>query len=333
MTTDALSNQPLSRLSVLVSSFNKIDFLHQSERYLQELSTLGAQVIIIEDSSTDGSIERMLEWPKVKTSEIELIIQRNSGSAVSRNNAVTHASRDYLLFVDIDDEVSIPDLLELFPKLLTSEAEIALSGYIQVPSNRPGPFPLNEYQDLKISISEHRTELLNAMGWWRFIYAKSLFEKYDLMFLPTFADMGGKIFVLDDLFWLIHLFSLDFALYRANAQTFIYRYFLPDEQTEERKVWYQSQVQLMPKAMGLFLRDLKNHKCKHDREWLLKSSQGSLWQHANFLNLRKFLQSSLSYTKTSIQIDVALKNWSFIPTFNNFARTTLRLSYLSMRKR
>jgi glycosyltransferase involved in cell wall biosynthesis len=331
MTDLNLVDKPLRELSVLVSSFNKFEFLAASALTLHEISNLGAQVVIVEDSSTDGSIETIKSWPGVKNGIIQLIVQENSGSAESRNKALTRVERDYILFLDIDDDVDLNVLKDLFPQIVLASADIALSGYLQVPANRIGPFPLSESAGLTINIADFRTELLQGMGWWRYFYKSRTLIDFELHFTPTFKDMGNKIFVLDDLFWLLHLFSMDIKMYRAHNSEILYKYFLPDQSTPARRDWYLDQVVLMPQALRIFLQDLKSHKCQHDEKWLMESSQVSLWQHANFLDSRRYFKSIHNYVFASIAIDINRKDFSFKKTTRFLLRSTLRILFLEIK--
>lgn len=315
---------PLSELSVLVSSYNKKEFLDQSSVFLHRLEELGAQVIIVEDSSTDGSIDVIQSWKAVATGRIQLVIQKNSGSAQSRNTAISLAERKYVLFVDIDDVIDVGCLVDVFPKFLQESPDIALTGYVQVPAERLGPYPLAGYDSTLTSIVGHRTELLQGMGWWRYVYKNEMLKQNNLHFTPSFKDMGGQIFVLDDLFWLLHLFSMDISLYRCDESAVLYRYFLPDISSPERRNWYLNQVILIPQAMKIFLRGIDSHTCHHDQRWLLESCHRTLWQHANYLDFPRYLTSLREFISVSIQIDLRLRNYFLTNTFRMFVLSSAR---------
>jgi glycosyltransferase involved in cell wall biosynthesis len=328
MTSPLIADGPLSRLSVLVSSYNKFEFLTQSRVFLEEIANLGAQVVIVDDSSTDGSISFIQGWQSVQRESIQLVVQKNAGSAVSRNKSVLLADRDYLLFVDIDDSVDVQVLTEVFPKILRSGADLALTGYIQVPALRIGPYPLADSINSTIEISQHRTELLEAVGWWRYLYRRSMVISNQLKFIPSFQEMGGKVFVLDDLLWLIHLFSLNLTIYRAESSDILYRYFLPDQVSSARRQWYLEQVVLMPEALRIFLLDLDSHKCAHDETWLYSKCYESLWQHANFLDLKLFLYNVHKFLVVSIIIKRKLGKFGLFDSLKSSIHTGIRLAFL-----
>lgn len=321
----------LVRLSVLVSSYNKKEFLPQSEVYLHEIARLGAQVVVIEDSSTDGSISMISSWPGVKNDLIKFVVQKNAGSAVSRNHSISLADRDYILFIDIDDVVDVKVLTEVFPRILHSSADLAVTGFIQMPARRVGSYPLADFIDSTVDISKHRTELLEAVGWWRYLYRRSTINSNQLKFVPTFQEMGGKIFVLDDLLWLLHIFSMNLRIYRADEPDILYEYFLPDEVSIARRQWYLQQVVLIPDALRIFIMDLETHLCVHDENWLYTKCNQILWQHANFLSLGLFLRNCLDFLTVSILIERKLSKSAFFGSMKSFLHTTLRLTFVQVK--
>lgn len=331
MELDSSPGNPLSQLSVLVSSYNKLNFLKQSEIFLSEIAALGAQVIIIEDSSSDGSTLVIGSWKAVLENSITFIVQSNAGSAVSRNVAISLADRKYLLFVDIDDFLDVKVLCEIFPKLLGSDADLGIAGYIQMPAKRIGPYPLDEFQNATTEVRDHRTELLEGVGWWRYFYKRSVVNQNSLKFIPTFEEMGGKVFVLDDLLWLLHIFSMDLTIYRAYNTEILYQYFLPDVSTNARREWYLEQVALMPTAIKLFLLDLQSHDCIHDEKWLYQKCLDLLWQHANFLDFFKFIITSHQFLSTSLRLEKIIGKYIFFETIKSASRTFLRLAVLQIR--
>ena len=103
----------LSNLSILITSYNKSQFLNDFQSLLKDLLSLGAEIVIVDDNSTDDSAE-ILSKMVLEMHEITLITNpENRGSAASRNIALSLATRPYVCFLDIDDRLIVSVLVEM----------------------------------------------------------------------------------------------------------------------------------------------------------------------------------------------------------------------------
>ena len=90
----------MKKVSVVIPCYN-------AERYIREciLSVLNQsyaciEIIIINDGSTDNSLN---EIAKIQDERVKVINQSNQGASVARNNGLKHATGDYIQFLDADD--------------------------------------------------------------------------------------------------------------------------------------------------------------------------------------------------------------------------------------
>lgn len=89
-------------ISIIIPVYNTEKYI---ERCLQSVLAQTYQqfeIIIVDDGSTDGSIEICKKYA-FKTSQIKIIQIKNSGLSVARNVGIRNASGDYICFVDSDD--------------------------------------------------------------------------------------------------------------------------------------------------------------------------------------------------------------------------------------
>ena len=104
------------KLSYIVPVYNVEAYLDKCLRslYNQSLELADFEVVIINDGSSDSSIE-IIEKYRTLYQNITLIEQENQGLSVARNNGINHAKGDYILCVDSDDfliQDSISNLLQ-----------------------------------------------------------------------------------------------------------------------------------------------------------------------------------------------------------------------------
>ena len=100
-----LGDSPL--VSVLIPAYNHEQFVQQTIRSIMAQTYQNLELIIIDDGSTDHSVEKIKKYP-VHLIELE---KEGYGNGHARNVAVKKAQGDYILFVDGDDYIE-PDLLE-----------------------------------------------------------------------------------------------------------------------------------------------------------------------------------------------------------------------------
>lgn len=121
-------------VSVIIPLYNCETHLEECLQSLLSQTLKNIEFIFVDDGSIDKSQEIIKNFAK-NDSRIKLIIQKNQGVSIARNNGIQHAKGDYIGFVDGDDYVA-PDLFEMmFDKAKKENLDILVSGYNKVSSN------------------------------------------------------------------------------------------------------------------------------------------------------------------------------------------------------
>jgi len=96
-------------VSIIMPSYNTADYISDSIKSIQEQTYPNWELIIVDDCSTDNSMEviRSFNEPRIKLLKNE----KNSGAAVSRNYALREAKGKWIAFLDSDD-TWVPEKLE-----------------------------------------------------------------------------------------------------------------------------------------------------------------------------------------------------------------------------
>ena len=123
-------------VSVITPSYNCARFIEETIRSVQAQTWQNWEMIIVDDCSTDNSVEVIQNLAKTDT-RIRLIEhQWNGGPAVARNIAIEHASGRYIALLDSDD-LWLPEKLEKQIALFKSNdaALIVYSSYQKIEEN------------------------------------------------------------------------------------------------------------------------------------------------------------------------------------------------------
>lgn len=97
----------MKRLSIIITNYNKgeriITLLSQLKTQMQYRSDI--EVIIVDDCSTDGSREKVLEFVNNNDSFILYANKENLGPGLSRNRGLDLCTGEWITFIDGDDEI------------------------------------------------------------------------------------------------------------------------------------------------------------------------------------------------------------------------------------
>jgi glycosyltransferase involved in cell wall biosynthesis len=116
----------LPRLSVIVPNYNHAQHLPRSLGALLRQSVAPDEIIVIDDASTDNSLEVLTNLAREHP---QLRIHRNTqnqGVVCNMNRGIDLAKNDFLFFAAADDEIQ-PGLFEKSLRLLAAHPQAALS--------------------------------------------------------------------------------------------------------------------------------------------------------------------------------------------------------------
>lgn len=118
-------------VSIIMPLYNKADFVEKAVQSVCAQTFLDWELIIINDGSTDTSVDVVTPFLQEHKEKISLYSQQNAGVAVARNNGIEHAKGQYLCFLDADDWWN-PNFLEHIMQLadIYPDAGLYASNYI-----------------------------------------------------------------------------------------------------------------------------------------------------------------------------------------------------------
>lgn len=155
--TDAIT-QPL--ITVIMPCYNAAPFLEEAVDSVMGQTYPMVELILVDDGSTDRSIEIAQRLTEKHPGRITLLTQRNLGPYPARNLGMQHARGEFIAFLDADDWWDSECLERLHSTLTHSSAAVAYCGWQNVgATNRNNdPFIPKDYE------TENKLELLLGGG-------------------------------------------------------------------------------------------------------------------------------------------------------------------------
>lgn len=177
-------------LSIIVPVYNKKPFLRRCFDSIATQQNPEVEVIIIDDGSTDGSDLTCLEY--ARTYKWFHIRTKNHGVSAARNLGLSHASGEYVAFMDADDAF-MPGAIKWMLEATALEQNFYQFGhnrYPQGPSNMP----------IRRVPPAGRVGLDNIISYislvWNKMYKKSFLANNQIMFDTSMPFGEDEIFNL-----------------------------------------------------------------------------------------------------------------------------------------
>lgn len=120
------------KFSIITPVYNSYDKMGPYFDCLENQSFKNFEIILIDDCSTDGSYEKLLNYQK--KSKLEITVQKsqeNSGPGFARNKGIDLANGEYVIFIDSDDFVDINCLTVLNNTILDTNADCVLFDFFK----------------------------------------------------------------------------------------------------------------------------------------------------------------------------------------------------------
>ncbi|SHH68316.1 glycosyltransferase family 2 protein [Clostridium grantii] len=206
----------LPKVSVIIPVYNCEKYIANCLESVLNQSYTNIEVVIINDGSKDRSQE-IIKTYELIDKRIKLLNQENKGPSEARNNGLTNATGEYLVFVDSDDTIHEIYIEKLLYKSLEGGYDIVCCGYNEESKN--GMISYNDFwfNKEKVLRNDFAKYICSGVGGtiWGKIFKRNIIVENNIR-------MDSKIFMCEDL-----LFVLNYCLYCntfAAIPDFLYHY-------------------------------------------------------------------------------------------------------------
>lgn len=217
------------KISIIIPIYNSEKYLRSAVESVTQQSYKDIEIILINDGSTDKSLNICQEYSKID-SRIILINKKNEGVSATRNRGIEVATGEFIMFLDADDWIEKEACEILLNKIINSNADIVFCNHImefehnnkkvsmnisdQIINNKDIKekiiLPLIEEEDMK---SEHLRAAFR--GPWGKLFKKSIIDDNNIRFKEDLII--GEDF----------MFNLEYLKYSNNVivdERYLYHY-------------------------------------------------------------------------------------------------------------
>ena len=215
-----MKRKPMIKVSVIIPVFNTKKFLPQCIESLRQQTLKDIEIISVDDGSTDGSYELLLEYSKLDN-RIKVLKNARKGVGAARNTGFDYATGDYIGFVDSDDFVENTMYEKLYTKAILNAVDIAIGGvslYYADTKREEGFRPedlYTQYEAYPFFNAKRFPEIIQNIGIWDRIYKKN--------FLIQNAILNTEDIGFEDHFFTIQTMALADRVCVVNEPFYKYR--------------------------------------------------------------------------------------------------------------
>ena len=125
----------MSKISIIIPMYNAEKYIARCLESVINQSFNDIEIIIVNDGSTDKSLEICRKYAEVDE-RIVILNKENNGVSVARNQGMNVATGEYIMFVDSDDWIDESMCQYLYKRISECNADICFSNNIKEYGNK-----------------------------------------------------------------------------------------------------------------------------------------------------------------------------------------------------
>lgn len=178
------------KVSIIIPLYNTEKYIEECLKSILKQSLPDLEIIIIDDGSTDRSVDIVKEFIKFDI-RFSLFIQNNHGAWHARNKGISLAKGEYVMFLDCDDWLNEKAVEYMYEKAISYDADI-VTGNVICYNNMDNiyPFrPLFRCKEKFMAGCDFFTEAINqncfVVMLYNYMYKSKYLKMNNFQFYPT----------------------------------------------------------------------------------------------------------------------------------------------------
>ena len=201
------------KISVIIPVYNVKAYLAECLESIMNQTLKELEIICVDDGSTDGSFSLLQEYA-LKDARIQVFQQQNSGPSVARNLGLTHATGEFVIFMDSDDLYPEKDVLETLYQKATAHQVVICGGELNHFDKEGNSYDNSDYcfeQEGLISYKDYQLDY----GYTRFVFQRLFLLENNITF-PPYRCFEDPVFF-------VRAMSLAGQFYALKKDVYAYR--------------------------------------------------------------------------------------------------------------
>jgi len=125
----------MNKISIIMPVYNSLSFLKETIESVRSQTYKNWELIIIDDNSTDGSRDYLINNYKFEKKIKIFLNKKNYGPGYSRNKAIQKSTGNFLAFLDSDDLWTKTKLLEQIKFLIKKNLNLCHTNVLYIKKN------------------------------------------------------------------------------------------------------------------------------------------------------------------------------------------------------
>ena len=126
----------MKKISIIIPNYNNERFITKCLYSVINQDYPNIEIIVVDDGSTDKSVDIIRKFIDAhQKNKILLVCQNNLNASIARNNGMSIATGDYVLFLDSDDILECDVLSKMTKKKEKNDVDLLIGGYYLINAN------------------------------------------------------------------------------------------------------------------------------------------------------------------------------------------------------
>lgn len=171
------------KVSIIVPVYNSAEYIGSTLDSIINQDFNSFEIIVIDDGSTDNSLEIIEDKLSKSTISHKVIHQENSGVSNARNRGIEESNGEYLVFVDSDDYITGNHLSELY----NGETDFSLIQFIKKDGNKSStPHHISKRLISCEDLIKMELNMQMPFNFWQLMYKASIVNENNIRFNPEY---------------------------------------------------------------------------------------------------------------------------------------------------